>query len=235
MKCRRHPQPSAGANRAIGHDDTVVRTWHAALAAIAAFALVGQTVLSASSDDRSVVNLYSYFTIQSNLLVLVAAVMVVVRPDRDERWFAVVRLAGLVGISVTGVVFAVVLAGQFEMSGIEWWYDRAFHYVVPLMAVIGYVGFRPRTRLVRRDLAFIAWPVAWLTYTLVRAEVGEPAYPTGAGDATRRVPYDFLDVADLGAGQVAINAVVVTALMLGIAWVFLWVSAQSEHRHAVET
>ncbi len=213
----------------------MVRTWHAALAAIAAFALVGQTVLSASSDDRSVVNLYSYFTIQSNLLVLVAAVLVAVRPDRDERWFGVVRLAGLVGISVTGVVFAVVLAGQFELSGIEWWYDKAFHTVVPLMAVIGYVGFRPRTRLVTRDLAFIAWPVAWLTYTLVRAEVGDPAYPTGVGEATRRVPYDFLDVADLGAGQVAVNAVVVTVLMLAIAWVFLRVSGLSERRHAVET
>ncbi len=97
-------------------------------------------------NDGSLVNMYSYFTIQSNLLVLVSAVLLVIKPDRTGTVFEAVWMAGLVGITVTGVVFATVLEGAIELEGQELWNDRIFHYIVPAMAVIGYLVLRPRTR-----------------------------------------------------------------------------------------
>ena len=190
----------------------MTRAWHAATAAIALVALVGQTVLTVDAG-RSLVNLFSYFTIESNVLVAITCVLLSVRPDRDGRMFGMLRLASLVGITVTGVVYATVLAGNVEMSGVEWWYDKAFHYVVPVMTVVGFLVLRPRTRLAWSALGGLAFPVAWVTYTLVRSAVAEPIFTLGPG-VTASVPYGFLDAADLGAAQVAVNCAVLTVVFV---------------------
>ncbi len=193
----------------------MIRLWHAVLAGLAAFALVGQTILSAD-NDRDMVNLFSYFTIQSNILMLIVSVLLVLKPDRGGTAFGILRLAGLAGITVTGVVYATILAGNGDFQGIEFWYDKIFHYAVPVMALLGFVLFKPRTQLDRSSMWFIAWPIAWLAYTLIRAEVSEPVYVL-TKTKTGPVPYDFLDISDHGGVFVAIACLVVTGLMLGVA------------------
>lgn len=200
----------------------MTRLWHATIAALAAFALISTTILTIR-NDTSMVNLWSYFTVQSNLLVLVAAALIAWRPDIGGPAFGILRLGGLVAITITGIVFATVLAGEVELEGLAWWNDKIFHYVVPVMAVIGFIAFRPRTRLDRSALWFIVWPVAWLAYTLIRAAVAEPQFVQGGG-RTISVPYDFLDYDEHGAVAVAIASLVVTAMALLIAWCYLTLS-----------
>lgn len=199
--------------------------WHLAVAAFAAFALVGQTALGIT-DDRSLINLFSYFTIQSNILILVASLVIAVSPERGGGVWAILRLAGLVGITVTGVVYATVLAGIADFSGIEWWYDKILHYAVPIGAMLGFFFFVPRTRFARSDLVFIAWPIVWLAYTLVRGGTGNPSF-AGPDNTKSAYPYDFLDVDKHGGGQVALNAVAVTFLMLGVAALYVRLSNRS--------
>lgn len=193
----------------------MVRLWHAAVAVLASFGLVGQTILSVD-EDRNLVNLFSYFTIQSNILMLIAAILVALNPDRGGNAFGILRLAGLVGITVTGIVYGIILAGNATFEGVEWWYDKVFHYVVPIMSVLGYLALKPRTRLDKRALWFIAWPLAWLAYTLIRAEVAEPVFVL-TKDATAPVPYGFLDIGEHGGVFVTIACLIVTVLALGIA------------------
>ena len=54
----------------------MTRTWHALVAALTAVALVGQTVITVD-EGRSVANFISYFTIESNILVLVTSLLLV--------------------------------------------------------------------------------------------------------------------------------------------------------------
>jgi len=194
----------------------VTRLWHGLIAALAAFALVGQAALTIDRD-RSFVNFISYFTIESNLLVLVTCLLLVQRPDRGGTAFGLLRLGSLTAITVTGIVYATILAGNGDFRGIEWWYDKIFHYVVPAMSVIGFLAFRPRTPLTRTALWSLAFPIAWLAYTLVRAEVAEPVYAltsTSTSTTTAHVPYGFLDVADHGAGVVTVACLVVTVIFV---------------------
>ena len=81
---------------------------------------MGQTILTV---DRgySLANLFSYFTIESNILVLTTCVLLVQRPDRSGTAFGILRLGSLTSITVTGIVYATVLAGNTGFSGIEWW------------------------------------------------------------------------------------------------------------------
>ena len=194
----------------------VTRLWHGAIAALAAFALIGQTALTIDRD-RSLVNLFSYFTIESNVLVMVAAALIAVRPERGGEAFAILRLGSLVAITITGIVYATILAGNTDFTGIEWWYDKIFHYVVPALSVLGFVLFRPRTRFDRGALWFLVWPLAWLAYTLIRAAVSDPSYAV-TSDRRADVPYDFLDVDRHGGLAVAVASLVVLALALALAW-----------------
>ncbi|KAA1380557.1 Pr6Pr family membrane protein [Aeromicrobium fastidiosum] len=200
----------------------MTRTWHALVAALTAVALVGQTVITID-EGRSLANFLSYFTIESNILVLVTSLLLVQRPDRGGTAFGVLRLASLTAITVTGLVYATVLAGNGSFEGAEWWYDKIFHYVVPAMSVIGFVALTPRTRLDRTAMWALAFPVAWLAYTLVRAEVAEPVFvltPT----TTAPVPYGFLDVADLGGVTVTVICLALTAVAVAISTGYVWLS-----------
>lgn len=77
--------------------------------------------------------------------------------------------------------------------------------------VVGWLVAGPRPRAPWRDaLTALAWPVAWLAWTLV------------VGAVSGWYPYPFLDVGATGAGSVAVTCVGVTVLLLGLAAVLSW-------------
>ena len=201
-----------------------MRTWHAVIAAMVVAAVITQLVL-VIDEGASVVNLFSYFTIESNILVGTAAVLIVLDPERDERWFQILRIAALVGITVTGMVYATLLAGSIELSGISLVLDIVFHYVVPWTSVAGFVFLQPRTPLGPHAWWFLVWPVAWLAYTLIRAEVADPAFRISDTE-TGPVPYDFLDVAKHGGISVTIVSVVITLLAVALAAGYFWIASR---------
>jgi hypothetical protein len=131
------------------------RAWHGALALVATANLLLQLVLTAAATDDTLgvrlVRLLSYFTIQSNVLVIIASATLARAPGRDGRWWRVLRLDALVCIAVTGAVYLVVLRPVVHNEGWGVVTDTVFHYVVPLL---------------------------WLAYTLARgAIVHEYPYP----------------------------------------------------------
>lgn len=206
------------ARRDADYRRRVTRTWHGLVVLLGAVALAGQTTITLDRGS-SMVNFLSYFTIESNILVLLTSALLVQRPDRDGTAFGILRLGSLTAITVTGLVYATVLAGNADFDGAEWWYDKIFHYVVPVMTVIGFLALRPRTRLERTALWSLAFPVAWLVYTLLRAEIADPVFvltPT----TTAPVPYGFLDVDELGALTVSSICVILTAGFVVISWIY---------------
>jgi hypothetical protein len=139
-------------------DGVVSRAWHAVLAAVITAAIVVQIVLivHGGTDVNTVtsegnvgllvrlVRLFSYFTIQSNLLVLVLAVSLVLNPARDGRLWRVVSADALLGIAITGLVFGTVLARLVHPTGIAAWVNAGFHYFSPAATVLGWLLFGPR-------------------------------------------------------------------------------------------
>lgn len=186
------------------------RAWHGALGLVGTLNLALQLVLTAQSDVDSLgtrlVRLFSFFTVQSNVLVIVAAWSLAVRPDRDGRLWRVLRLDAVVCIAVTGLVYAVVLRPIVSNEGWAVLSDNGFHVVVPVAAVLGWLLFGPRPRVDRRTLAWsLAFPLAWLAYTLIR------------GAVVHEYPYPFVDVDELGYARVLVNCLGVTLLFLALA------------------
>ncbi len=197
------------------------RTFYLLLAVLIAAALVVQVVLivqggaDANSGESGgvaplstrLVRLASYFTIECNVLVLALAVSLVLRPGRDGRLWRVLALDALIGIAITGVVFATVLAPIVHPTGLASAVNIVFHYVVPVAAVLGWLVFGPRPRVDGAALLGASvWPVAWLVWTVAH------------GVVTGWYPYPFLDVGTLGAAVAARNLafVLVGAVVVGL-------------------
>ncbi|WP_123744119.1 Pr6Pr family membrane protein [Saccharothrix texasensis] len=198
------------------------RVWHGALAAVIAASLITQLVLlftggaDVNSGDPAtqvalgvrLIRLFSYFTIQSNLFVLVVAITLAVDPARDGRGWRVARLDALLGIAITGVVFALVLAPLVHPVGVAWWVNLGFHRLSPVLAVLGWLLFGPRPRVDRATVAgaLLGWPVLWIAYTFVH------------GAVTGWYPYPFLDATELGFGAALRNALLVLVFAAVLAW-----------------
>lgn len=182
-------------------------------AAVVVVALVIQIPITAAATDgvfstpaARVGNLFTFFTILTNVLVAATCTVLAGWPQVRSTVFATLRLDALLGIAVTALVYHTVLAGLHDLSGAEWFANQLFHTVVPLLAVSGWLLFGPRGLIDRRIVGLsVVYPMVWLVFTLVR------------GAIIGWYPYPFTDVTELGYAQVALNCLLVTALFLALA------------------
>lgn len=152
-------------------------------------------------------NVFFFFTIESNVLLMVTCLLLATRLAGWGTAFAVFRLAGVVGITITGIVYHVALKDLLDLHGAAYVSDLVLHTVTPLMAVAGWLVLGPR-RLTSPRVAglVVIYPVLYLAMTLVR------------GPFVHWYPYPFLDVASKGYAVVAVNALVVAVLVLAVAY-----------------
>lgn len=194
-------------------DEHLPRAWSAVTAVAVFVGLLIQLAVAATNPDAffaapaaRVANVFAYFTVESNLIVGVTTALLVTDPHRDSTLFGVFRLAGVTGITVTGIVYHTVLAGLVELSSWGMVANDVLHTLVPVLAVIGWLVFGPRGRTSMRTVWWsLLYPLAWLALTLVR------------GAISGFYPYPFVDVTALGYLRVAANCVVVGAAYLAIA------------------
>jgi hypothetical protein len=185
----------------------------AANALVAIVALVIKFGVAVTSNDPRFPSVFGrmsnelcYFTIQSNLLVLAVCAAMAWKPEQ-WRWVSrVPRLVGLVCISITAVVYYLLLAGDEHFVGIAKVGDVLAHAVSPLLYVGTWFILGPRGALRRGDAArMLLFPVFWVALTLVR------------GAIIHTYPYDFVDVQANGYVAVISTIVALTAAAGGIA------------------
>ncbi|QZN86718.1 Pr6Pr family membrane protein [Cellulomonas sp. C5510] len=161
----------------------------------------------AGTTTERLVRLFSYFTIQSNLLVLAASVLLVARPARTDRFPAVLHLDALLCVAVTGVVYHGVLADPSAASTPSGRAaDLLLHTVAPVATWLVWLLVGPRPRFGGGTAAWaVVYPLVWIAWTFTR------------GAATGWYPYPFLDVAAVGAARAALNTAAVAAGFLVLA------------------
>lgn len=201
--------PSHAATRA-------ARIWFGGIALVVAFALGIQLTLTfmggqdantganaTGSLGTRLVQLFSFFTIQSNLFVLGTSLVLALDIFRDGRVWRVLRLDALLGIIITGLVYDTILAPLVHPSGWALVSTIGFHYIAPWATLIGWLVFGPRPRISWTTALFsFIWPVLWLVYTFVR------------GAFTGWYPYPFLNVPTIGFADSVRNSIGV--LVIGI-------------------
>ena len=198
--------PSAGPPYALA------RTLHTIVFVAACVGVLMEVVTALGSDDvgTRLVRLFSYFTIQSNILAAIASGMLAWRPDRRGRVFAVLRLDALLCIAVTGIVYHAVLAGLQDLTPAGALSNLLLHTVVPVGTVLAWLLVGPRPRLSAAAVAWsVAYPLAWIAYTFVRGAIVD------------WYPYPFIDVSEIGLASALVRTGVVAVIFLALAFAAL--------------
>jgi hypothetical protein len=195
-----------------------------ALGVLAFVAVIVRLLESAGEPGFSAANFLSYFTIQSNLIA--AAVLLVVgagalrgRPasERLDMW----RGGATLYIATTGVIYSLLLAA--DEPNLLRLTNVVLHYLMPIALVVDWAVDRPRWAIpFRRAVVWIAYPAAFIAYTLVRGAIVD------------WYPYPFVDVPERGYPAVLVTTVVLGAAMIGLIWLLAWTTRLGGGRVASE-
>ncbi|HSX28200.1 MAG TPA: Pr6Pr family membrane protein [Candidatus Saccharimonadales bacterium] len=149
-------------------------------------------------------NFLSFFTIQTNIIGAVALLWAALA-KKHSAVRDVFRGAATLYLATTGVVFALLLANTPEAVDTTIpWVNAVLHELAPLLIVIDWLWDLPQSRLtVRQVVWWLAYPVAWLGYTLVRGVVVD------------WYPYSFVDPGhDGGYGRVGLYVLGITLFVV---------------------
>ncbi|MFB7249375.1 Pr6Pr family membrane protein [Microbacterium sp. NPDC056234] len=176
-----------------------------------------------------VVNFFSYFTILSNLVAVIALAIGGIwmlrhrrSTDLEPAWLATILVCASSYMIVTGIVYNILLR-NIPLAGLsDVWTNETLHVVMPLVMLLD-VLFAPRRRGLPWSALWIvaAFPIVWAGYTLVRGEhITSPLY-----GRPWWYPYPFLDPHQVPAGYVGVAGYIlgIAAVIVGVGAFVVWI------------
>jgi hypothetical protein len=184
------------------------------LMAAAVVAAIITQLANTITVGNSVTNFFSFFTIQSNIIGVIAVTTAALAPTaaRESVWLSQLRGAATLYMAITGMIFSLLLSGADVQTPIPW-VNSVLHYVFPLFIVVDWLVDRSvRPLSFRQGLIFLAYPIAYGAFALIR------------GPIVDWYPYPFLDPRVHGYPYVAVMMIFVSVVGLALAWVLCWTS-----------
>lgn len=200
--------------------ETTLRALRLALASYLLVALVAHLAIGLSRNDLAVVQFFSLFAVLSNTLAVVMLLLAATRPGAltSDR-FSVFRGGVTVYMTVTALLYAAALAPTpIDIWSTEPWVTWSLYVVGPLLVALDWLVHRSSEGLTRSSiLVWLAFPAAYLGYSLVR------------GAVTGWYPYPFLDPSETGGyGMVAVWSAVALVIVLGLGYGYHWWATRDE-------
>ena len=163
----------------------------------------------------SMANLFSYFTILTNLLIAVSLTSILFFSKTKAAHFfnkPSVQSAITLYIFIVALVYNTVLRGIVSLNGWHFFVDTLLHVVVPILFIIYWFLFVPKGVLHwKQGIQWVYFPLAYLVYSLIR------------GAFYGWYPYPFLNVITYGYPKVFLNIfIMITVFFLsGLALIML--------------
>ena len=202
---------------------SVLAVTRIAFAALVVAALAFMIVTLIGEGAFNPLNFFTFFTVLSNLL----AAAVFFEGGRrqltgSEPLSGMWRGAAVVYMTVTYVVFAVLLRdAQEDLQTHVAWVDSVLHRVMPIAVMADWLIDPPHRPIpFRRAAWWLAFPLVWTAFTLIRGEIDG------------RYPYPFLDPANGGYGVVALYSAAIFLLFLLVTWIVAWAGTALRSRRS---
>ena len=191
----------------VSREAAFVRLYRWAGAVLVLSAAANILVSRWGDDEFSLANFFSYFTVLSNLYA--AAILAATGAWAGERLSdrcEMARGAAVLYMSMTGLVYLLLLSGVNVDT--DQYANWVLHRIVPLLVVADWLYQPPRRPIdFRAALGWLAFPLLYLLYTLVR------------GPFVDWYPYPFVDpTRDGGYVRVAMACVGVAAGFVAVTW-----------------
>ena len=188
---------------------------------------LASTTPHGSNVPTVLTNFLSFFTIESNLIAVVAFALAgawglrAADGERLPRGLSILLACAATYMITTGIVYNILLRGiELPQGATVAWANEMMHLVGPLVLLADVLvapGRRPLRK--RTVLVIAAFPVVWAVYTLVRG----PLVTSPATGLPYWYPYPFLNPHQPG-GYLAVAAyivgiaIVVLVIGAGVVW-----------------
>ena len=157
-----------------------------------------------------VIDLFGYFTIWSNALVVFTVTSLFLNPKRSDKRFILLRNTSLLMILMTGILYHLLIAPTAHPQS---WnvYTNAFqHYITPILTVLIWLIVGPRKWFnLRMTFSVFLIPSAYLLYTFIRGAIID------------RYPYGFFNVIKYGYISVGTTLIMIYIAGYVLALIFL--------------
>jgi hypothetical protein len=155
---------------------------------------------------------HGYFTTWSNIAVAVTLTALYLNPERTGRFFSSLRNTGLLMITMTMVLYHLLLAG---VANPQSWYaltNLLQHYITPVITIAVWAAAGPRSRFpFSHTFTVFIIPITYLVYTLVHGAIAS-VYPYGFFNV---IKYGYASVLML-MGGVIVGGYVVALVYYGV-------------------
>ena len=189
--------------------------------AVAWFALITQWCIT----TFGLVDFLSFFTIQSNLMVAVCLSFSLLLPRTAPGNFFLkssVQSAIALYIFIVGLVYNTMLRGLADFKGMQWIVDNLLHVAVPILFVIYWFIFTPRTFFQwKQCLYWLIYPFIYTVYSMIR------------GSIVHWYPYPFLNADSLGYAKVFINMLLVLSAFCIVSLVIIAVNRSGKKEEVI--
>ncbi len=179
---------------------------------LVAAAITVQLSHSLQQDNFSLVNFFSYFTIQSNLfgavILFMTADLLFWKRKRDHE-MEMLRGAATLYMVTTGIIYGLLLSNAKVQITLPWVND-VLHRIFPLVMLFDWLYDKPSKKITaKQSLLWLVYPVVYLAYTLIR------------GPIAHWYPYPFLDVARKGYVSVIVTSICIAIVVYALARILL--------------
>lgn len=170
-------------------------------AAIVWFSVIAQFYLAIinrhSSVSEAIIRFFSYFTIQTNLLVVTCFTMLLLKPASGWGKFfsgTGVQTAICSYITFVGLTYNILLRQLWQPTGLQLVVDELLHSVVPTLFIVYWLIYVSKRGLLWKNAGrWLIYPVVYVVLMLIR------------GAFSGYYPYPFIDVSELGYPRVFLN------------------------------
>ena len=203
---------------------SAVAAFRVFFAGLTVVAIVVQLASLAGKGTLNPVNYFSYFTIDSNLIATGVLIAAALNRDRASTpRLDLVRGGAVVYMSITGIVFTLLLSNTDVDTAIPW-VNSVVHELMPLVMLADWLITPPAARQrLRHGLLWLSFPLVWIVYTIIR------------GAIVNLYPYPFLNPANGGYASVAVYCVAILIAMLVVsALVVVLANAAGSGRRRVD-
>ena len=166
-------------------------------------------VEDSGSIIEAILYLSQFFTILTNMLVLILMMLIVL----GFHVSGVITSAITIAIVGVGIIYHAALAHLLDLSGIRLLADHGVHTIVPILTFLWWLFFSLREKFsAALVVSWVAWPIFYCIYIMIRAQ-GSNFYP-----------YPFLNVTELGIWAVLINVILLSLSFILIGLVMIGIS-----------
>lgn len=164
-------------------------------------------------------NFFSFFTVESNIIAVVALLISATYAWRGQlpRWVHYLRGAATIYMTVTGITYSLLLRNVDVDTAVPW-VNLVLHYIIPIVMIVDWLIDLPPFRIrVGSAMIWLVFPVAYLAYSLIR------------GPLVDWYPYPFLDPRPEGYVPVIITSVGIAIGGLILALIMSWTTRLRVH------